>query len=374
MTAARNPAPDTIVVGSAHARSGQIVYGAFDAVELPSGGTDQFPVIIAQGTLPGPVLWITASIHGAEYTGMAVAHQLITPELVSRMRGTLVVIPTLNPAGLRTGQRSPYYANGQDPNRLFPAPPITFKPGPADPPASPLELAYKRLFTVISSTASALIDLHNFSIGALPFAFRDPLFYRDSRERAAMQKLQETTGTLLAAFGHTVVNEFVSAEYLRKNLHRSVSGATFNSAHIPSFTVELGGYMSIDLTIVQAALAGIRNVMRVMGLLSDAPEPISGIRVLNPGFPVRRMMHPYAPQSGIVQYLVKSGDTVAIGTPLLRLVDIYGRPLGVDSGYIYSDYDGYVLGLSVGAVCYQNDPLISLLVRDDTELVLPYPI
>jgi hypothetical protein len=363
-----------IVVGTARAQPGQIVYGTFDAVELPSGGFDQFPVIIAQGSLPGPTLWITASIHGAEYTGMAVAHRLVTPELVNRMRGTLVVIPTLNPAGMRTGQRSPYYANGQDPNRLFPAPANIAKLNATDAPTAPLELAYKRLFAVIATTANGLIDLHNFSIGSLPFAFRDPLFYRDSRERVAMQKLQETVGMMLAAFGHTVVNEFVSAEYLKKNLHRSVSGATFNTAHIPAFTVELGGYMSVDLAIVYAALAGIRNVMRVMGLLTDPAEPISGIRVLNPGFPVRRMMYPYAPQSGIVQYLVKSGDAVTIGSPVVRLVDVYGRPIGENNGYIHSEYDGYVLGLSVGAVCYQNDPLISMLVRDDADLVLPYPL
>jgi len=189
-----------------------------------------------------------------------------------------------------------------------------------------------------------------------------------------MQKLQDTAGAMLGAFGHTVVNEFVSAEYLKKNLHRSVSGATFNTAHIPAFTVELGGYMSVDLSIVYAALVGIRNVMRVMGLLDDAMEPITGIRVLNPGFPVRRMMHPYAPQSGIVQYLVKSGDAVTIGSPVVRLVDVYGRPIGKNNGYIHSEHDGYVLGLSVGAVCYQNDPLISLLVRDDADLVLPYPL
>ena len=371
MTSSNN-AP--IVVGSARAQPGQIVYGAFDAVELPSGGFDQFPVIIAQGTLPGPTLWVTASIHGAEYTGMAVVHRLITTELVSRLHGTLIAIPTLNPAGLRTGQRTSYYANGQDPNRLFPAPATTTKASTTDVPASPVELAYKRLFAVITATANGLIDLHNFSIGSIPFAFRDPLFYRDSRERSAMQKLQDTVGTMLNAFGHTVVNEFVSVEYLKKNLHRSVSGATFNTAHIPSFTVELGGYMSIDLAIVHAAMAGIRNVMRVMGLLDDTPEVIGGVRVLNLDFPVRRMMHPYAPQSGIVQYLVKSGDAVTIGSPVVRLVDIYGRPVGKNNGYIHSEYDGYVLGLSLGAVCYQNDPLISLLVRDDSELVLPYPL
>ncbi len=360
-------------IGSARAQPGKFVYGALDAIDLPSGGIDQFPVIIAQGNERGPVLWLTASIHGAEYTGIAVIHRLLTPELLTALHGTIIAIPTLNPAGLRTGQRSPYYLPGQDPNRLFPAPPARQFGSTDSAPASPLELAYRRLFDLIASTANYLIDLHNFSIGALPFAFRDPVYYRDNRDRAVAQRLQDTVGKMLNAFGHTVINEFVSSEFLKKNLHRSVSGATLNTARIPAFTVELGGYMTVDPVIVSAAVAGLRNVLRWAGMLPDSPEPITGIRLLTPGFPVRRMMHPYAPGSGIVEYFVKSGDAVTIGDEIARLTDIYGRPIGKNDGCVQTEYDGYVLGLSVGATCYQNDALLSLAVRDDSDLLLPYP-
>jgi len=131
--------------------------------------------------------------------------------------------------------------------------------------------------------------------------------------------------------------------------------------------------MSIDPAIVTAAVTGLRNVMRHIGMLGDAPEPILGIQVLNPGFPVRRMVHPYAPESGIVQFLVKSGDPVTAGDPVARLTDIYGRPIGPHDGLVITEYDGYVLGLNVGAVCYQHDSLLSLLVRDEGDLVLPFP-
>ena len=32
-----------------------------------------------------------------------------------------------------------------------------------------------------------------------------------------------------------------------------------------------------------------------------------------------------------------------------------------------------VLGVVLGAVCYQRDPLLSLAIRDESSLVLPYP-
>ncbi len=364
----------TLEIGTARAQPGKFVYGTLDAVDLPSGGVDRFPVIVAQGATPGPVLWITASIHGAEYTGISTIHRLLTPELLAGLRGSIVAIPTLNPAGLRTAQRSPYYLNGQDPNRLFPAPATRQSTANADvAPASPLELAYKRLFDLIAATGNYLIDLHNFSIGSLPFAFRDPVYYRDGRDRGAAQRLQDTVGGMLDAFGHTVINEFVSAEYLKKNLHRSVSGSTLNAARIAAFTVELGGYMTVDPAIVAAAAAGVRNVLRFADMLSGEREPISGIKILQPGYPVRRMMHPYAPASGVIQYFVGSGDTVTIGDAVARLTDIYGRPIGSNDGLILSDYDGFVLGLNVGAACYQNDALLSLVVRDESELLLPFP-
>ena len=39
----------TIQIGTARSQPGDIVYGQFDAVPLPTGGMDAFPVIIAQG-------------------------------------------------------------------------------------------------------------------------------------------------------------------------------------------------------------------------------------------------------------------------------------------------------------------------------------
>ncbi len=47
-------------IGTATGQPGQITYGSLEAVALPSGGSDQFPVIIAQGRDDGPVLWLKA--------------------------------------------------------------------------------------------------------------------------------------------------------------------------------------------------------------------------------------------------------------------------------------------------------------------------
>jgi uncharacterized protein len=358
-------------VGSARSHPGQLSYGALDAVSLPTGGADAFPIIIAQGRHEGQVLWLTASIHGAEYTGIQVIHQLLNADLLHDLRGTIVAIPTLNPAGLRTADRSAYYLRGQDPNRLFPGPKRTLQLSSEK--VSPLELAYRRLFDHINQTADFLIDFHNYSLGTFPFAFRDPVFYSNERDRSGAQRLQTKVGEMLAAFGHTIINEFASAEYLQKNLHRTVSGAALNTARIPAFTVELGGYLTVDPGIVTAAVSGLRNVLRWAEMLSGPLETIRGIPVIKSNYQMRRVHHPYAPDSGIVRYLVKAGETVGIGDYVARLTDIYGRAIGSNDGLIRSELEGVVLAQLQGAIVYQNDPLLSMAIRDDSDLVVPFP-
>jgi predicted deacylase len=366
-----------LTIGTAQASPGKIVYGWFDAVGLPTGEADRFPVIIAQGRGDGPTLWVTGSIHGNEHTGMASIHHLITAELASSLQGTVIGIPTLNPAGMRTHSRRPYYEYS-DPNRLFPKP----LAGPRDPDDVPsaIEVAYERLFDVITDSADFLIDLHNAYIGSVPFAFRDPIFYteptagKELRSREEAEALQARTDEMLAAFGFSIVNEYVTDAYLRSNLHRSVSGATLNTASIPSFTVELGSFLYLDEGVVEATVAGLRNVLRWAGMLADEMEPITQIPVVDVGYPVRRHLHPRAPEAGIVYPLVREGEGFAKGQPIARLVDVWGRPIGPDDGLLRTDFDGWVMCYLPGITRYTNEAVAMLAVRDEGELIVPYRV
>lgn len=360
----------TIQVGTARSQPGEIVYGVFEAVPLPTGGFDHFPVIIAQGRASkGSVLWLTANIHGNEYDGLAVIHHVITPDLPAQLRGTVIAVPTLSPAGLRTGQRSPYYLRGKDPNRLFPARFTTDRsPGASYPTA--LELAYARLFERIDATASYLLDLHNYGIRSIPFVFRDPVLYREPRDRASAEKLQQTVGDMLDALGLTIVHEYASDEYLDLNLHRSVSGSALNTARIPAVTVEIGGNSTVNVSHVHAVAAGVRNVMRWAGMLPGEPEPIKHIPVIKPVTPVRRTTHPRVPVACLVHHLVQPGDTIRAGDPVARMVDIYGRPVGTTDGLLRTEYDGYVIGLFPGMALYPNDSVLGLAVPGSGSMII----
>ena len=369
---------DTIRVGSASAVPGQITYGVFEGVPLPTGGTDALPVIIASGQADGPVLWITGSIHGNEYSGMAAIHRLLGSSggafPLKDLRGTVIMIPTLNPAGLRTENRAPYYNRGSDPNRMFPAP---VRPQhnhqSEDGPPTALERVYDRLFARIEAHGDFLIDLHNAVIGSIGFAFRDPIYYDGPGDKAAARHLLEKNDQMMAAFGMPVINEFPSAEYLKKNLHRSVSGSVLNRARKPAFTVELGSYLHVNLQLRDAAVIGLRNVMRWAGMLPGEREAMPPIPYPRVNFPVRRLMHPRAPISGVVTHLVDAGDLVYKGQVVARITDIYGRPIGADNGNLRSEYEGYVVGRMQGSIYYENEPVLWLAIKDHSDLVLAYP-
>jgi len=366
--------PKSIVLGTATSKPGTIQYGQWDALTHPTGHAEFMPVIIAQGKEDGPCIWLTAGIHGPEHAGPAVLYKLITQDLVDRMKGTIVAIPALNPAGLRTMRREPYHAPN-DPNRMWPDGKPEKPQDPDKDPPSSLEKAFKRLFDEIAASADYMIDYHNAWTGSISFVFRDRVMYRADQDadqhKAEAEALAAEQDEMIRAYGHTVVNEFPVEKYIDEKLHRSASGAVLLVGKIPSFTVELGTGHMPDPAIVAASAAGTRNVMRWAGMLDGDPEPIEGIKIVDPGFPVRRRGAPRVSEACVVLHLVEAGDLVKTGDPLAEVRDIWGRPLG--DGPLRSEYDGFVIGRSHGIYFYPGDEALVLAIRDDAPIVAPYP-
>lgn len=359
----------SFTLGTAQAQCGEITYGEFPLVQHPVGGADALPVILAQGQHDGPTFWLTAGIHGIEHAGTQVIHRLITSELLADLRGTLVAIPALNPAGLRTLQRRAYYHDG-DPNRLFPdgRPP---KDDPDKAPPSALELAYGRLFEEIKHSAAYFFDLHCISIGSLSFAFRDRVLYPKGDE-AARQRAEATSAKMEAmaqAYGHTLIADFSLSKYIDEKLHRATTASVAMLAGIPALTAELSSSYTPAQSTVNASLAGLRNVLRWAGMLSGDPEPITGIQVIFPGYPVRRRSVARVPTACVVHHLKEPGDLVKIGDPLIEMRDAWGRVLGI----LYSEYEGFVISCPPGIFYYPGESTVLLAIRDDEPLVGPYP-
>lgn len=365
------PTPKSI--GSAKALPGKIQYGKWEAFRHPTGQGEFLPVVIAQGLKDGPCLWLTAGIHGPEHTGPLVLHELINPQLVAEMRGTVVAIPALNPVGLRMMLRQPH-PDSKDPNRLWP----DGKPAkPYDPdkdPPSPLEVTYEKLFHAMLESADLLIDYHNAWTNSISFAFQDRILFRtdgDGITKAEAEALHAKQLEMLHAYGHTIVGEMPVKHLIDDDLHRSTSAALLYLGGKPTFTAELGTGHMPDPAIIRASVAGTRNVMRWAGMLDGELEPIEGIKVVDPGYPVRRLSTPRMKKAGMILHLVQSGDRVEKGQAVTQVRDIWGRPIG--DGLIRSEYDGFVLGHAHGIFFYPGEAVMHMAVPLEGEMVEPYP-
>jgi predicted deacylase len=122
---------------------------------------------------------------------------------------------------------------------------------------------------------------------------------------------------------------------------------------------------------VAASAAGTRNVMRWAGMLDDAPEPIEGVQVIDPGFLVQWRDTPRVTEACLVVHLVQPGDLVQEGDPVAKVLDVWGRPVG--EGVLRAEYDGFVIGRSHGIYYYPGDPVLVMAVRDEEALTAPYP-
>jgi len=358
-----------LTIGTATARPGEIVYGELPVLDLPTGGQERLPVIIAQGRdAAGPVLWLTANIHGAELTGLAVIHRLVTAELAAQLRGTIVAVPSLNPAGLRTMERVPYYSQ-TDPNRLWP----TRRPNrePGDAPPSPYEQIIERVFGLIAQRGDLVIDFHNAAIRTIPFTIVDRVLYRGEADRLRAEKLGDRLTGLAEAFGVSIVREAAAEKYVTQVLHRSVSGSAVNVLGLPALTVELGMTGAVDPAAVEAGMAGTINALRWAEMLPGKPEPIIACPVVDPGFPTKRDDTARVRVAGILAPALAPGDRFVAGQAIATMTDLWGRPL-LDSAII-APGDGYLIGWSNGLAKYAGQSVASLATRDEAPLVAPHP-
>lgn len=115
----------------------------------------RIPVIVARGKEPGPVVGITAVIHGNELNGVPTIHRVINEIDVSQLSGTLVAVPCVNVPGYLRFTRE--FSDGKDLNRTF--------PGKKNGTVSQV-FAYEIMHKIIKCF-DYLIDLHTASFGRI---------------------------------------------------------------------------------------------------------------------------------------------------------------------------------------------------------------
>lgn len=281
----------------------------------------------------GPSVFIGVGIHGDELTGIASVWRLIEYLKGKDVRGTITIMPAMNPDGLNYNIRGMPEA-GVDLNRLYPgksngyiAERIT---------AKIWEIARKH---------DIIIDLHTIGRG-IPFVLLDPV----------TGDLKRRNDELARATRITVLDELSPEDYAQQNLGASLGGVA-SKDDIPSLTIELGGSKDIDWGSVDAGYLAVRNVLIHVGAIDGTVTPVkSSVVIRESGY---RREDVWSEKGGLIEYVVDLGQKVKAGQILAKVRGLYGEVLEE----VRMPEDGYMVAENSGHVTHTGGPIATIAIR-----------
>ena len=310
---------DSITVGSTEVIPGSSASINIPIAQLYTGTSVSMPVKVVCGRRPGPILFVSAAIHGDELNGVEVIRRLLKSKLLRSIRGTLIAVPVVNVHGFLAQSR--YLPDRRDLNRSF----------PGSPKGSIAARIADTFLKEIVSKANYGIDLHTGAInrGNLP------------QIRANLDDAM--TRELAMIFGAPVV--------LNSSIRDGSLRACAAERKFPLLVYEAGEALRFDEVCIRAGLRGVIKIMRHLEMLPKVKirQPINPVVADSTSW-VR------ASCSGIVSQKVDLGTRVAEGQRLAYL----GDPLGEAQETVVAPFDGIVIGSSNLPLAHEGDALFNI--------------
>ena len=285
------------------------------------------PVIVARGASPGPVLGMTAALHGNELNGISVIHQVMAELDLKSLHGTIIAIPGLNAISIPLHQRR--YFDKEDLNRNFPGKETGNR-----------SLQYVwQIGQKILSKVDYLVDMHTASFG------RENTFYvRSDLSDTTMAKmaLLQNADIVLNNKGVPSANEQISATRTMR--------AEAVLKGIPTITIEYGNPQVFQPELISRGKTGIQNIMSWLGMNQNP------IVATQPSVICKKSYWLYIDQGGYLEVIadlnqkVKKNERIAI----LR------NPFGDLVREYFCPEDGIVIGRSSNPVNMSGGRIIHL--------------
>jgi len=308
-----------ITIGDTQVNPGDRVNVSLPVADLYTSTSLSMPVKVICGRLAGPVLFVSAAIHGDELNGVEIIRRLLKRKVLRSIRGTLLAVPIVNVHGFLDQSR--YLPDRRDLNRSFPG---------SSKGSIAARLANKFTKQILSN-ADYGIDLHTGAINRsnLP------------QIRANLDDVQ--TLDIAKAFGAPVI--------INSNIRDGSLRECASDQGLPMLIYEAGEALRFDETSIRAGIRGILNVMRHIGMLSasETRKHVTPIVAQSTQW-VR------AETSGIVSGKAKLGSTIKNGQRLAIISD----PLGEDEANVLAPFDGIVIGRSNLPLAHEGDALFNL--------------
>ena len=317
---------------SFHINGQAVAPGTRRVVNIPvSVLTDHTPVTLSvhviHGRRTGPVLFVSAAIHGDEVIGVEIVRRLLRAEVLDRMAGTLLAVPIVNTFGFLNHSR--YLPDRRDLNRCFPG----LSEGSM---ASRLAHIF---MTEVVARADVGIDLHSAAI------------HRSNLPQIRLTPGNARVEALGRAFGAPVM--------MRSKLREGSLRMAAEEAGVDVLLYEGGEGMRFDELAARAGVTGVLRVMHHLGMIGRRGVPrIRHAPVLAADSHWHR-----APLGGMLRGYVATGDAVRPGTVLGAISD----PFGDVEREIAAEETGIVIGRTNMPVVYEGDALFHIAATPRAE-------
>lgn len=286
------------------------------------------PVEVIRGKKEGPVLFLSAAIHGDEINGVEVIKRLLANKRINtRIKGTLIAVPIVNSYGFNRNSR--YLPDRRDLNRCFPG----HSKGSLG-----SQLAHIFMKEIVEKSTHG-IDLHT---GAI---------HRSNLPQIRACLDDPETNELAHAFGVPVlINSNTPDGSLRQ--------AALDKG-IPILLFEGGEALRYEEKVIQVAINGILSVMENIGMIK--PKIKKRRKRKQEVFTARSSAWLRAPFSGSLRVLTKLGDYVKKGS----VIGIISNPYGSDKNKVIANRTGIIIGMTMLPLVTKGDAMFHIAVFED---------
>jgi uncharacterized protein len=295
------------------------------------------PLEIIRGVEDGPVLFISAAIHGDEINGIEIVKSLLANPILKKIKGTLIAAPVVNVFGFNNKSR--YLPDRRDLNRSFPG---NAKGSLAS------RMAHVFLKEVVSKCTHG-IDLHTGAIHRSNFPqIRANLEDKETRELAEV-----FSAPLLI---HSELRDGSLREAARKR-------------KVKTLLYEAGEALRYDDEAIKVGRRGCLSVMRKINML----PPLEKVKNLQKKKTLQTKYSYWAraPHSGSFRSIKKLGDMVKKGERLAVISDVFGS----EFHDLLADEDGVIIGMSTLPLVNRGDAMFHLgIFKSNPSLSENFPL
>ncbi|MDO8526527.1 MAG: M14 family metallopeptidase [Deltaproteobacteria bacterium] len=311
---------DIFTIGHRSIRRGETAQVHLKVSETYSSRGITIPISVVRGKKPGPILFVTAVVHGDEINGVEIIHNLIYRSSNKNQSGTLVCVPVVNILGFYSQTR--YLPDGRDLNRFF----------PGDPNGTLTERYAHTFFNEVIVKCHFGIDLHTAGHGRVNIPH-----VRGDLPHAKVRFLAES-------FECPIILD-------RKGIEGSLR-RTATEKGIPTIIYEAGESGRFQYKATQEGVRGVIAVMEHLKMRTAKKHP----RAKKPLF-VKETEWIRADRGGVIDLKIRPGETVAKG----QLLGINVNPFGKEVHHISSPYKGLVISTITSPVVQPGNPICHIV-------------